>query len=297
MKELTLALLLVLVAPISELSSKIALEHYDKIKDGDINEPSGLVKSRQFKKVYWTHNDSGDKARIFAITRKGKSVEATEAKKNDDPYKGIKIANASNEDWEDIALDDQGNLLIGDFGNNDNRRRNLTIYVVPEPDPRKTTKAQISQKIEFHYPDQKRFPDPEDWNFDCESLFFAEGKIYLVSKNRSTPFAKLYRLDQQDSGVSNPLTLVSTFDLKGQATAADASPDGSTLAILTYTGVWLFERPEGSDDYFAGKTSFRPFYAKQCEAVCWQDPETLIIANEQRQLFELKIEDIPRFEP
>ena len=50
-------------------------------------------------------------------------------------YRGVRIENARNYDWEDISSDPEGRLYIGDIGNNDSARRNLAIYVVDEPDP------------------------------------------------------------------------------------------------------------------------------------------------------------------
>ncbi len=273
-------------------SAQIALVPYSQIKDKDIDESSGIVKSRQFENVYWTHNDSGDDARIFAITRKGKSIQTTWAKQNDQPYEGIPIPDAVNIDWEDIATDDQGNLIIGAFGNNDNARRDLALYIVPEPDPTQIWKTRVRQRIDFHYPDQKEFPNPDLKDFDCEALFFANGKPYLVSKNRSSAETKLYRLDSNDAFTSNPLTLLSKYDLLGQATGADVSPDGKKLAILTYTSCWVFEAPENSDNYFAGKATYKTFYAKQCEAICWDDADTLIITNEQQDMFEVKTSEL-----
>ncbi len=273
-------------------SAQFSLPAYAKIEPPAINESSGLVKSRQFENVYWTHNDSGDSARIFAITRDGTAVQTDWAKQNAKAYEGIAIDDAVNIDWEDISTDDQGNLIIAACGNNDNARRDLALYIVPEPDPTKIWKTRARQRIDFHYPDQKAFPNPQQMDYDCEALFYANGKHYLVSKNRSAPETKLYRLDAQTPFASNPLTLVSTFNLRGQVTAADASPDGQKLAVLTYTGCWVFHKPSDDDNYFAGKAYYKTFYAKQCEAICWDNEETLLISNEQRDLFEVKLSEL-----
>lgn len=42
----------------------------------------------------------------------------------------ITIEGVENNDWEDIAKDKNGFTYIGDFGNNDNDRKNLAIYKV-----------------------------------------------------------------------------------------------------------------------------------------------------------------------
>lgn len=258
-----------------------------------ISESSGIVKSRQYENVFWTLNDSGDSARIFAITLDGDGIQTDWAIEREHPYQGIEVGEATNIDWEDIAIDDQGNLIIAACGNNNNSRRDLSVYVVSEPDPKLVYKTRIQRRIDFHFPDQTRFPDPKNKNFDCESMFFANGKLYFVSKNRSSGPAKLYRMDAKEIGTSNALTLVGTHELRGQATGADTTPDGKRLAVLTYAGCWVFDAPEGSDDYFSGKAYFKPFSAKQCEAICWLDEKTLLITNEQGDMYQLAVAEIP----
>lgn len=262
------------------------LRPYSKVHFGPIKEPSGLVKSRIWPDVFWVHNDSGDKPRIFAMRRDG-SIIKPEGVQN---YAGINIANALHIDWEDIAADDAGNLIIGDFGNNNNTRRDLAIYVLKEPNPLDTVTAVASKKIMFYYPDQKSIP-PKNPNFDAEALFWARGKIYLFTKHRTDTLTKLYRFDSLDSAKVNPLTLIDSFDIGGQVTAADASFSGSQVAVLTYNAVWIFEAKEGSDHYFDGKISWLPISARQCEGICF-DNHKLVVSNEQEDLFEIKIDDL-----
>src|SRR4051812_49706568 len=75
-----------------------------RISDRRISEASGIVASRRFQGVYWTHND-GDDNRLFAIRRDGSVI-------------GCAKVDANLHDWEDIAIDDDGNLYIADTGNN-----------------------------------------------------------------------------------------------------------------------------------------------------------------------------------
>ena len=267
-------------------TASIHLTPYGKLSFAPINEASGLVKSRLQENVFWTHNDSGDRPRIFPVTKDGDIIKANTTQQ----YSGVFLENAKNVDWEDITTDDKGNLIIGDCGNNKNKRKNLALYIINEPLPAQSTTANIIKKITFYYPDQQGFP-PEKRNFDSEALFWARGKIYLLTKHRSDNFTKLYRLDSVDSLKSNPLTLISRFEIHDQVTAADASLDGKKLAVLTFSAVWLFEVSDSSDNYFAGKIWYLPISANQCEAICFDD-NSLIIANEQRELFELQIDSL-----
>ena len=44
-------------------------------------------------------------------------------------------------------------------------------------------------------------------------------------------------------------------------------------------------------NYFTGKISWLPIVAKQCEGICF-DGETILISNEQRDLFELSTDQL-----
>ena len=253
-----------------------------------IKESSGIVRSRLWPEVIWTHNDSGDMARIFPV-KKDRSIIAPSW--SDKPYEGVIILDAVNVDWEDITMDDNKNLIIGAFGNNANARRDLAIYILTEPNPYERYNTRILFKIPFVYPDQKEYP-AKKLNFDAEALFHAKNKLYILSKHRADDNTKLYRFDTLNTDSVNVLQLLSSFKTRSQVTAADANSDGSKLAVLTYRAVWLFETMNGSDDYFKGKISWLPFNnGKTCEGICFYD-NSLIISNEQRSLFEIKLSDL-----
>jgi len=139
----------------------IKLEPFATFSDSIINESSGIAKSRNIDNLYWTLNDSGDKARIFPVDKNGNVYKPEWY----DTFDGLEIANASNIDWEDIAVDNDGNIIIGACGNNGNVRKDLAIYIVKEPHPLGTIKTRYDKMIPFHFPDQKEFP-PKMVNFD-----------------------------------------------------------------------------------------------------------------------------------
>jgi hypothetical protein len=68
------------------------------------------------------------------------------------------------------------------------------------------------------------------------------------------------------------------------------SPDESKLVILTYNSIWLFTDFK-NDQFFKGKASFMPIKAKQCEAVCFESDNKIIITNEQRDIFKVSLKD------
>ena len=266
----------------------VELKVCGNLKFAPIVESSGIVRSRLWPEVLWTHNDSGDRARIFPVKKDGSIISPSWS---DQPYEGVILLDAVNVDWEDIAIDKNNNLIIGAFGNNGNARRDLAIYILAEPNPYERYNTRILFKIPFVYPDQKEFPAKKR-NFDAEALFYAKDKLYILSKNRADDYTKLYRFDSTKTDAVNVLTLISSFNIRSQVTAADANSDGTKIAVLTYRAVWLFESQDGSDDYFNGKISWLPIKnGKICEGICFYD-DSLIISNEQRSLFEVKTENL-----
>lgn len=283
-----------------------------QVKHPPIDEMSGIVKSRRYANTYWVHNDSGDVPRLFAIHADGtvivppwlaSSYFAETAVEGKTAYPGIGISLAANYDWEDIAIDDD-TLYIGDVGNNGNARRDLGVYVVPEPNPQDVQGTRIMKWLPIAYPDQKAFP-PSPMHYDCEAIFVVKHKLYFLTKwRKENPAglpgvgASLYRLDTQYTDRANVLKKVDAReDLGGWVTAADVSPDGKTLAVLCQApvaSVWLFDISSGGDRFLSRPTRRRILNgAKQCEAVCFDDANTLLVTNEQRDIFRLSIADFP----
>lgn len=206
---------------------------------------SGIVRSRTDKNVFWMQNDSGDQPRVFAIDSLGKFYQSARYRN----YEGITIAGATNVDWEDIAVDDKGNLIIADAGNNYNDRRDLVLYVVPEPSPI-ASNTTFLKKLFFKYPDQKVYNAKTDFNYDCEAVFFADGKFHMLSKDRMDTFTRLYRMDVEKTDEVNTLTLLDKFNIGGKVTAADCTEDGNRLVVITYRSIWIFERTGPGSSWF-----------------------------------------------
>ena len=88
---------------------------YKEIKlPKSISETSGL---ENYGEHLITHNDSGDKPKLYVISSSGEKIIE------------IKINSIENNDWEDIASDSD-HLYIADIGNNNGTRKNLKIYIL-----------------------------------------------------------------------------------------------------------------------------------------------------------------------
>jgi hypothetical protein len=272
-----------------------------KVTHPALGEISGLVAS-SYPGIYWTHNDSGDEARIFAIKADAEVVvprifDILFPDSSRDEWPGYRIDNAWQYDWEDIA-NANGVLYLTDVGNNDNARRDLGVYLVNEPNPLFVTKTRALNFLPVRYPDQQQYP-AKQWHFDCEATFTVDGELYFLTKHRQPgkalqwePGTKLYRLTTRHTDRDNVLKLVDRHPAVSLATAADVSPDGQHLAILSYARLWVFDKPRRGDKWLQSAARVLDFdrsQVKQNEAITWENNETLLMANEQRQIFRIEL--------
>lgn len=238
-----------------------------------ITESSGLEISKNGQ--IWTHEDHGNQPELFALNDKGEIV------------KTLPIAGVANNDWEDISSDTDGNLYIGDFGNNDNERRNLGIYKIGAKDLDKAGAA-VEQTTTFYYPDQSEFPPQKAGKyFDAEAFFVFKDNFYIFSKNRSKPFdgtTKMYRVPNQPG--NHAAELIGSFqtcadDDRCRVTAADISPDGKRVALLGADQIWIFKSFK-KDQFLSGEvTAVKLNHFSQKEGLCFKNNSTILISDER----------------
>lgn len=217
-------------------------------------------------------NDSGNPSKIYGLDTKGKIV------------KTLNI-NAENNDWEDLTTDTNGNIYIGDFGNNSNKRKNLVILKVSKDSLGNSKKIDV-ERISFYYPNQKKFPPKrKQRHFDCESFFYYNNSLYLFTKSREKGnFGKtnLYKIPAKQGNYE--AQFIASFktcnDLPCWVTSADISDDGKQIALLTLNAVWVFSDYK-NDDFFNGKVIKYDFdFESQKESVCFKNKNTLYITDE-----------------
>jgi len=238
-----------------------------------LDENSGMVVGRD--STVWMINDSGGADKIYQINFKGKYV------------KQLEVKNAKNKDWEELARDIDGNVYIADTGNNANKRKDLVIYKIPNPDKEKGDKIE-AERIEFNFPEQKKFPPKKkNLHFDTEAIFYAKDSLYLITKNRSHPFsgeALIYRIPAKKGnykatylGEFIPCTDFSTCKI----TAADISPDGKTIALLGYGRLWLFTNFKLAN-FFEGELKAIDLGIRtQLESISFLNNNTLLLSDEE----------------
>jgi hypothetical protein len=253
---------------------------------GPAKENSGIVKSRQWPDLFWMQNDSGDEPRIYPVRRDGTVYNGS----RDAESPGVLIGGAINVDWEDIAVDSSGRVIVADMGNNGNDRRDLVLYVVPEPSPDADRTAFV-RKVFFRYPQQHAFPAPaDDFNYDAEALFMLGDAAFVCTKHRSDTTTRVFRIDLSSDRDVQDAELVDSFDVRGQVTGADATPDGRQVVLLTYDALWLFDVDDPNRP-LSGAVRWLPYAgAEDAEAVCFADDQTLLVAEEATaRLFEAPI--------
>ena len=253
-----------------------------------IDEASGIECSHPDS--CWTHNDNNDSERLYLISGSGAFLGQRT------------LQDASQIDYEDLALADDGRLFIGDFGNNANDRQDLSIYICSPSSSSGSLLA--AEKIEFNLEDQTDFPPTNsNLNFDIEAMIYQDGFIYLFTRNRTIPqngVSKMYRLD--DSSGIQTATLQGDFignssPTYSSITAADISPDGTRLALLTSGSLFLFHNLE-SWPLISGDPIYNFFsFTRNFEGLSFIDNCTAYLVSESvpgidGELFSLNTCDI-----
>ncbi|MFV8333896.1 hypothetical protein ACNQGK_12165 [Flavobacterium sp. GSP14] len=240
-----------------------------------LKEVSGII-YLDSSNLLWVLEDSGNENEIYGLNFENGTIEKT-----------LTIANTGNIDWEDITKDKDGNLYVGDFGNNDNERKDLCIYKIDKKSL--TTKSTIpAYKVSFAYPEQKDFPPKKtEMFYDVEGFFEFKNNFYLFTKNRSKGFdgtAFLYKIPNT-AGFHQAVLMgeFKTCDNYNHCaiTAATIAPDDSKFVILTHDRIFLFENFEGDNFLDGTKTTLELNHFSQKEAASFIDNDRLFIADEK----------------
>ncbi|MFV0530689.1 MAG: hypothetical protein ACK5MD_04550 [Flavobacteriales bacterium] len=182
-----------------------------------LNENSGIEAD---KNTFWTFNDSGGKNSIYKINFNGSILQE------------IEIQNAKNRDWEDITSDENF-IYVGDFGNNNGDRQDLTIYKIDKKFITHESKQKIiAEIITFEYDNRFDFSKkPYQHDFDCESMFIYKNQIHLLTKAWKTGIGSHYVLST--SSGHHKAQYLEKLDTHGFLTGADIN--GESVSAIQYT--------------------------------------------------------------
>lgn len=203
------------------------------VQDQALSEMSGLEASVRQPGVLWGINDSGSRPRLYRLGRQGEDLGRV----------AVRGTSWLHDDWETLALWREGDtdwLLLGDVGDNKERRSHVNVYAVREPAPG-ATEATVAWTLRFRYPDGPR--DAEGITVDA-----ASGSLLVLSKRESPQ--RLYRVPLSARGRDEPVVaepIAVMPPMSAQATGLDITHDGRALVVLTYAAVYVWPRAEGQD--------------------------------------------------
>jgi hypothetical protein len=268
-----------------------------QLEEEALVEASGLARSQRQPGVLWSMNDGGSKPRIYAFDEHGSRVGR------------IRLEEARNRDWEDISsftLDGEPYLLVADVGDNDAKRKKVTLYVVAEPDLAEDDKV----KLEPAWRVDLRFPDgPRD--VEAVAVDIANERVVLLTKRDIPPV--LYEVPLRPATnktiTATRLGTVATLppptrqdvdqaiftkDWHWQPTGMDLSADGTRVVVLTYRAVYVYRRGPGESLYES--LSGRPYRLglgnfRDAESVAFSaDGESIFVTVERRRAPLLRID-------
>lgn len=246
-----------------------------------LEETSGLI---YYNGGLWSHNDSGGAPDIFKFDTINGSVVQT-----------ISISNGSNVDWEDIAQDNNF-IYIGDFGNNNGNRTDLTIYRIPKSAIPEQGNADIeADLISFAYSDQDDFtPAPNNNNFDCEAMLVKDELIYLLSKNWVDQKTKLYAFPKIPGNFI--AALIQTYDVNGLITAVDYNEPKQEITLLGYQNyvpfIWLLFDYNEVLGFFSGnkrRIDFTGILGTQTEGLAYSFGKSVFISSESTAVVDQSV--------
>ncbi len=214
-----------------------------------IRESSGVAASRRHRPILWTHNDSGDDPVIYATDLEGRDLGF------------VRVAGAQARDWEDLALGPcpaaSGDCLyIADTGDNDQKRREARIYILPEPGVPVPSGPVEARTVTLRFTDRP---------YNIEALAVEpSGAVWLFSKGLADTAIFVFRIPADElTNDSIAMTATGRLDFDpitpvGQVvTGAAISALGARLAVRTYTQIFFYR--------ITGEQLTR-------ESVCWIGP-------------------------
>jgi len=206
-----------------------------EVDNSQLDEASGIVVSRRNAHVLWSHNDSGDENRIFALRDDGQIV-------------GIfHLPGCLARDWEDIAIGPGPNpgvpyLYVGDIGDNLEVWPDIWVCRVAEPQVDFRASAVVREDLadvsvfRFRYPDQPK---------DAEALLVdpLTGDLFTVSKREQ--HSAVYRA-KAPLNAEKIQTLEKVAELSfNYVTGGDISADGRHIVLKTLRKVLHWPRRPG----------------------------------------------------
>ena len=214
-----------------------------------ITEVSGIDVSTSNKDLFYAHNDSGDRARVFGFSLDGQ-VQSE-----------IEFEGASARDWEDMTTApcacDKGCIVVADMGDNSRKRNDYRIWYAKDPSVPGKHKVK-AKSYGFKYSDGKSH-NAEGFSYNPK-----DGHFYIATKGDN----KLFRFPKVLSE-GMKIDYVCDFDVKKSSrksiTGLDFSDQGRML-VRTYSDVYEFDGPRCDKELSFSDYDYKE---KQGEAIAY----------------------------
>lgn len=239
-----------------------------QLESAEITESSGIVAARKGRNWLITHNDSGDKARLFAFDPHGRDAGTWS------------VPDLQPLDWEDIACvrwQEQDALILADTGDNQLSRSTYQLHILSEPRSAQRP-IELLATINFRYADGPH---------DCEAIAIDESRRAVLFVAKQWPFqSKVYEMPLDTDlpvdrvRVAKPYAHIPAPFVTG----IDISASRDRLAVVNYASVYLYERAEDETWQTALRKSPQQVAVpsrRQGEAVCFSlDGRSLFLTSE-----------------
>lgn len=209
-----------------------------------------------------THNDSGNAPELYELDVQTLQITRT-----------VRVLNAENIDWEDIAQDADF-IYIGDIGNNQGNRQDLGILRIAKAEF-DTSDEVNAERITFLYEDQNDFTTTTDSDFDAEALFVLDDNLIVLTKQWQSEGTVAYKIPKMPGAFL--AERMDSYQVDGLVTGATFDALSGTLYLVGYSQIltpFFVEVPEVADDtIFSGepvKTGL-PIGPSQIEALTLVD--------------------------
>ena len=232
----------------------------------ELPEGSGLAASRKTPGRFWSHNDSGA-AMLFALDGSGRVIGR------------LALPGAKVEDWEAVAVGScpSGSCIyVADIGDNNARRRRITIYRVAEP-AAATGPLQVADVFHATYPDHAH---------DAEALLVTDdGRLHIVTKGDTGPVS-LYRFPSElQPGTTMRLERVGGPRVPANhdwITDGAVSPDGQWAVLRTDRQLMFYRTSDLLSGNWreAGQVALAKLGEPQGEGVTFGSDNSLYLMSE-----------------
>ncbi len=225
-----------------------------------LDEVSGIAHTNDHQS-FWMIEDSGNADHIYAVSKSGEILHTINLDKS-----------AKNIDWEALTTDTNDNLYIGDFGNNDRKRKTYEIYLVSSNNL--ITKNKVSpEKITFSLPKKQK-------ELDFEAFILFNHHFYLFSKEKSK--TSVWKVPNTIGTHTASYVTEYLFEEKNaKITGAAINMNQNMIALLNHDKVWILKDFSGAD-FFNGTILPLPFnHNSQKEGLCFSVDDHLYITDER----------------